>query len=204
MNIKVLFAVAVEKKASDLHLVVGMPPILRIDGELHNLEDEGILTSKIMEQMAFSILSEEQKQRFISKREFDLSYELQDNSRFRVNLHFEKNNIGLVARVIKEDMPTLEEIEMPKIVYDLLNLKQGLILITGPTGCGKSTSLAAMVNYINKNHRLTIITLEDPIEYIFKPVKSVIIQRQLGNDMTSFAQGLKHVLRSPATKGAWQ
>jgi len=195
MNIKELFRIAVEEKASDLHLVVGLPPILRIDGVLHSLRDNGIITNKSLELMAFSIISEEQKQRFITSRELDLSYESEDNSRFRINLHYEKNNVGLVARVIKDTTPTLEEIEMSKIVYDLLNLKQGLILITGPTGCGKSTSLAAMINYINENHSCTIVTLEDPIEFIFKPNKSIIIQRQLGNDMTSFANGLKHVLR---------
>jgi twitching motility protein PilT len=101
----------------------------------------------------------------------------------------------MVARVISDKMPNLEEIGMPKIIYDLLNLKQGLILITGPTGCGKSTSLAAMINYINLNRRCHIITLEDPIEYLFKPEKSIIIQRQLGTDMLSFSEGLKHALR---------
>jgi twitching motility protein PilT len=103
--------------------------------------------------------------------------------------------MGLVARIINDKMPTLEDLSLPEIVSDLLNLKQGLILVTGPTGCGKSTTLAAMINYINSNHRLNIITLEDPIEYLFKPEKSIIIQRQLGSDMLSFASGLKHALR---------
>jgi twitching motility protein PilT len=147
-----------------------------------------------MEQMVYSLLDNQQKERFISGRDLDFGYEL-DNFRFRVNLHFEKNNIGLVARVITNQIPTLEEIDMPKIIYNLLNLKQGLILITGPTGCGKSTSLAAMIDYINSNHFYNIITLEDPIEYMFKPKKSIIIQRQLGSDMLSFAEGLKHALR---------
>ena len=195
MNIKELFKIAVEKKASDLHLVVGLPPILRIDGELVSLKTKGVVTDKIMEQMVFSLISEKQKQRFIISRELDLSSQLEDKSRFRINLHYEKNNLGLVARVISEATPTLEEIEMPKLTYDLLNLKQGLILITGPTGCGKSTTLAAMINYINQNRSCTIITLEDPIEFIFKPEKSIIIQRQLGSDILTFSNGLKHVLR---------
>lgn len=195
MNIKELFSAAVKKEASDLHLVVGLPPVLRIDGELVYIEGEKPIAQKIMEQMVFSILTEEQKQRFISERELDVSYELEDKSRFRVNLLYEKNNIGLVARVINDKMPTLEDIGMPEIVYQLLGLKQGLILITGPTGCGKSTTLAAMVNYINNNRCCHIITLEDPIEYLFKPKKSVIIQRQLGSDIQTFSNGLKHVLR---------
>lgn len=194
MDIRELMKAATEKKASDLHLVVGLPPIIRIDGELSNLKAKGVLTNKTIEQMAFSLLTDEQKQRFILSRELDFGYEY-DNSRFRVNLHYEKNNIGLVARVISDIMPTLEDINMPKIAYDLLGLKQGLILVTGPTGCGKSTTLAAMVNYINSNQSNSIVTLEDPIEYLFKPEKSIIIQRQLGNDILSFSNGLKHVLR---------
>ncbi len=194
MNIKELFRTAAERKASDLHLVVGLPPILRIDGNLKFLEKKNKITFREMEQMIFSLLNKKQKERFVSNRELDLGLEI-DGFRFRVNLHFEKGNIGLVARVISDKIPTLEEIDMPKIVYKLLELEQGLIILTGPTGCGKSTSLAAMINYINKNRFCNIITLEDPIEFVFQPKKSIIIQRELGVDMLSFASGLKHALR---------
>ncbi len=194
MTIKELFKIAINKKASDLHLVVGVPPILRIDGELFEIDGKKNISRKEMEQMVLPLLTSEQKQRFLETKELDFGYSL-DVYRFRVNIHYEKNNIGLVARVISDKMPTLEDIEMPKIIYKLLDLKQGLILVTGPTGCGKSTSLAAMINYININSRCNIITFEDPIEYIFQPDKSIIIQRQLGSDMISFAEGLKHALR---------
>ncbi|MFH0923932.1 MAG: type IV pilus twitching motility protein PilT [Candidatus Falkowbacteria bacterium] len=195
MIIKQLFKIAAENKASDLHLVAGLPPTLRVDGELIKIEDKKPLTGSEIEQMAFSIITEEQKKIFVESKELDFSYEIEYKFRFRVNIHYEKNNVGLVARVINEKMPNLEDLGMPKITYDLLNLSQGLILVTGPTGCGKSTTLAAMINYINSNHSRSIITLEDPIEYLFKPDKSIIIQRQLGNDMISFADGLKHILR---------
>jgi twitching motility protein PilT len=195
MNIKDLLKKAVEQQASDLHLVVSLPPILRIDGELIDLKNKGLVSNKELEQMAYSLISSEQKQRFNKNRELDFSFELNDKSRFRMNLHYERNNIGLVARVISNKLPTLEDINMPKVTYDLLNLKQGLILVTGPTGCGKSTTLAAIINYINNNRRCNIVTFEDPIEFLFKPGKSIIIQRQLGSDIISFAKGLKHVLR---------
>lgn len=196
MNIKELFKIAVGKKASDLHLVVGLPPILRIDGGLVFIEKTKPLPAKEMEQLAFSILTEEQKKRFISARDLDFGWQLEnENSRFRINLHYEKNNIGLAARIINGEMPTMEELGLPPVIYKLLNLKQGLILVTGPTGCGKSTTLASMVNHINRNSRVNIITLEDPIEYLFTPEKSVIIQRELGADILSFADGLKHALR---------
>jgi len=158
------------------------------------IKDRKNLTDKEMEQMIYSLLDATQKEKFLRDRELDIGFEI-EHFRFRINLHFEKGNIGLVARVINDKMPTLEEIDMPKIIYRLLDLPQGLILLTGPTGCGKSTSLAAMVNYINENRFCNIITLEDPIEYLFKPKKSIIIQRQLGSDMVSFAEGLKHALR---------
>lgn len=194
MDIKKLFQTAVKKEASDIHLVVGLAPILRIDGELIEIKGEKELTEKDIEQGVFSILEEAQKKKFLENKELDLSYEIL-NSRFRINLHFERGNIGLVARIISDKMPTLEELNIPDIVRTLLDLKQGLILVTGPTGCGKSTTLAAMINYINAKHRCNIITLEDPIEYLFKADKSIIIQRQLGSDMLSFESGLKHCLR---------
>jgi twitching motility protein PilT len=195
MDIKEIFSYAADKGASDVHLVVSNPPIIRIDGELQDVENTKTITSREMEQMVFSILSEEQKDRFIGSRDLDFGFALENKIRFRVNIHYEKNNVGLVARIISDKMPNLEEIEMPPVIYDLLALKQGLILVTGPTGCGKSTTLAAMVNYINVNRRCHIITLEDPIEYLFKSEKSIIIQRQLGTDMQSFSEGLKHALR---------
>lgn len=195
MKIEDLFKIAVEKKASDLHLVVGLQPILRIDGNLVTLKDNIALTQKSLEEMAFSLLNGEQKQKFLDNRDLDFGFSLDNKARFRINLYFEKNNIGLVARVINDKLPTLEDIGMPKVIYDLLNIDQGLILVTGPTGCGKSTTLAAMINYINNNRRCNIITLEDPIEFLFKTNKSIIVQRQLGSDMPTFASGLKYVLR---------
>jgi len=194
MNIKDLFKLAVTKKASDVHLNVGLLPILRIDGELVPLKKFPEIVSKELEQMIFSILTQEQKDKLIEKRDLDMGYTLDEN-RFRINVHYEKDNIGLVARVIKDQMPTMDKIGLPKVVKELLDRGSGLILVTGPTGCGKSTTLAAMINYINSNHNKKIITLEDPIEFIFKPNKSLIIQRQLGSDIPSFASGLRHALR---------
>ena len=194
VNINDLLKTAVEKGASDLHLVANLPPVLRVDGNLAYIENEKKIGAEDMERMIMSILDEKQKDRFVANRELDLGLET-DGCRFRVNLRFERGNMGLVARVISGKMPTLEEVGMPKIVYNLLNLNQGLILLTGPTGCGKSTSLAAMINYINQNRFANIITLEDPIEYMFTSDKSIIVQRQLGSDMLSFAEGLKHALR---------
>jgi twitching motility protein PilT len=195
MNIQDIFKIAIESQASDIHLVAGLPPVLRINGELKEIENAKNLSGKEIEQMCYSVLDAGQKAQFLKDRELDLGYEYKNGTRFRINLHFEKNNFGLVARLIKDKIPSMEEIGMPEIVYKLLNLSQGLVLVTGPTGCGKSTTLGAMINYINSNFSKSIITLEDPIEFIFKPEKSIIIQRQLGSDMMHFSEGLKHALR---------
>jgi twitching motility protein PilT len=201
MNVKNIFKIAAEKKASDLHLMVGREPILRIDGELFTInsvwpgkEYYEILTDTDLSVVLDFLLNKEQKVTFYNDKDLDFGYSL-DGIRFRVNFSFEKDHLRLVARVIEETKPTLDEIGMPDTIKTLLEAHQGLVLVTGPTGCGKSTTLAAMINYINSTRSCNIVTLEDPIEYIFTSEKSIVSQRQLGSDMTSFASGLKHVLR---------
>lgn len=194
-NINELFKIAVAKKASDLHILVGKPPILRIDGELYDVPNMPALTREDTKGLVFDILTPQQEEKFIVEKELDFSYEIKGLSRFRVNAHWEKGQVGLVARVISSLTPTMAEVLMPPVVFELLKERQGLILVTGPTGCGKSTSLAAMIDYINNERKCHIVTLEDPIEFLYPSKKSIIIQRQLGNDILSFAQALKHVVR---------
>lgn len=194
MNLENLFPKSVQMRASDLHLIAGLPPFIRVDGQLQELQKEAI-TALDLEKLAKTLLDEGKFKKFTIEKEIDFAYESADHSRFRINLHFEKNNIGLSARAIPSQIPTMEDLEMPEMVYNLCNLDGGLILVTGPTGCGKSSSLAAMIDYINKSRRTNIVTLEDPIEFLFTPSKSIIRQRQLGSDMLSFQNGLIHVLR---------
>jgi twitching motility protein PilT len=195
LHIDEFFKIAAEKNASDLHLIVGQPPYLRIDGELKVIPDYKPISHETMEKLVLSLLNENQKESFYRKRELDISHQIDGLSRYRVNLHWERDNMGMVARVISSNIPSLEDITMPPIVHELLQRPSGLILVTGPTGCGKSTSLATMVRTINEERLAHIITLEDPIEFVHKPIKSLIKQRQLGSDIISFAEGLKHVLR---------
>ena len=195
MEINKLLKIAVEKKASDLHLVVGHKPILRIDTEIQPIKDLEEISDLEMKKMVESILTVTQKKKFYEEKELDLSYEINNLGRFRINLFWEKDNIGLVARVINKKIPNLEDLGLGDVVKEMILQNQGLILVTGPTGSGKSTTLAAMINYINENKKASIITLEDPIEYLFPKSQGVIIQRELGSDMRTFAAGLKHVLR---------
>jgi len=195
MDIQKFFQTAVDQKASDIHLAVGLKPYLRIDGVLTSMEKEKEIDPKGMEEAVFSLLSEPQQERLKKERELDISYELKQGGRFRVNLHYERGNLSLVARIILNEVPSLESIEMPEITYNLLGMHQGLILVTGPTGCGKSTTLAAMIEYINQEQKRNIITLEDPIEFIFKSKQSIVKQRQLSTDMMTFKAGLKHIVR---------
>ena len=195
MVLNELLQLAVEKQASDIHLVVGRPPIFRIDGNLVCLPKTEPITRAWLEKAIFALITATQKEKFITSKDLDFSYEIEDASRFRINLFYERDNICLAARIISSKIPDLEELGMPQIVYEMTRSRQGLILVTGPTGCGKSTSLASMIKLINSERTTNIITLEDPIEFLFKSDKSIIVQRQLGTDMISFAQGLKHVLR---------
>jgi len=195
MEINKLLKTSVDKKASDLHLVVGHRPVVRINIVIKHLEEFPILTASEAKRMIDSILTPHQKKKFEEEKELDFSYEINNVGRFRINLFLERDNIGLVARVISKDIPTLEDINLKEVAERLIMEKQGLILVTGPTGCGKSTSLAAMISHINKTKEVSIVTLEDPIEYLFPKEKGVVVQRQLGSDMVTFAAGLKHVLR---------
>jgi len=190
-----LLSIATQQKSSDIHLATGRPPILRINGTLVEIEGEKAINEKEMAELLFSILSDAQKEKLINKRDLDMSYEIKDVARFRINMHWEKDSLGMVARVVTSKIPSMEEIQMPEQAYKMARLKDGLILVTGPTGSGKSTTLAAMINLINNERNCHIVTLEDPIEYVFNPTQSIIKQRELGSDVLSFASGLKHTLR---------
>ncbi len=198
MKIDNIFKEAAKRQASDVHLVFGQPPVLRIDGSLvaapELLSNHQTVTEEDLREALETMLSEKEIKRLYEDRDLDLSYQIAEN-RFRVNCAFEKGQIMISARIIKDHEPTLEELGFPPVVKKLLDLPQGFILLTGPTGCGKSTSLAAMINYLNNHYAKNIITLEDPIEYVFKSKKSLVTQRQLGTDVLSFASGLKHILR---------
>ncbi len=200
MDIRNILKLAAEKEASDLHIIFDQEPILRIDGELksvNNVLGENSFPKISQDDLKFfteTLLTNDLKRIFFDKRDLDFSYQV-ENFRYRLNFSFDKNNIKIVARIISDKEQTLEELGLPPITQKLLESNQGLILVTGPTGCGKSTTLAAMINYINNHQNANIITLEDPIEYVFSSKKSLISQRQLGSDMISFASGLKHILR---------
>ncbi len=190
-----LLAQMVEKSASDLHLTVGIPPVLRIHGDLKPLIDLPPLTSDDTHALARGLMSEKQMGKFERNREIDFALSLKRLGRFRINCFFQKGSIGLVARAIPAKIPTLSELNLPSIVGDMARLRQGLVLFTGPTGSGKSSSLAALIDIINKQRRCHIMTIEDPIEFVHSHKMSVVNQREMGDDTFSFAEALKHVLR---------
>lgn len=184
---------ALDNHASDVHIAAGLPPILRIDGVLVRT-DEAALDGKAIDTMVRKAISSEQSERFQRERDLDLSYETA-GARFRVNLSYERGNIAMVARVIPSAIPSFKDLMIPDVVADLLTSYSGLILLTGPTGSGKSTSLASMIERVNNERPVSIVTLEDPIEFLFASKKGKVCQRELGGDMRTFADGLKHVLR---------
>lgn len=183
-----------EKGASDLHLTVGVPPIVRINGSLGSLKYPKLSATDTQE-IIYSILTQEQREQVERKREFDMSYSVPGHSRFRVNVYFQRNSLAAAFRLIPIRIPNLEELGMPRIMESVAAKPRGFVLVTGPTGSGKSTTLAAIIDFINTNRSVHIITVEDPIEYLHKHKKSIINQREIGNDTNSFANALKYVLR---------
>jgi twitching motility protein PilT len=194
MHIDDLLRMLVEREASDLHVRAGEPPMMRIHGELTRTELPR-LTGEDIENLLFAMLTEERKQRFLEFKELDLSYAIRGLARFRVNMFRQRGYIGAVMRLIPIRVKTIDELFLPPVTKELALRPRGLILVTGPTGSGKSTSLAAMIHHINLHERCHIITIEDPIEFMHSDIKSAINQRELGMDTHSFAAALKHVMR---------
>ena len=194
IDIKTVLTNVIENNASDLHVNVGMPPILRRNTELIDLDFPPV-SNEDAKEMVLSMIGPDRFKVFEEKRDLDFSTNLDDGHRFRVNAHYQRDTIAISFRVIPNQIPALDDLHLPPIVKELTDLPRGLVLVTGHTGSGKSTSLAAMVELINEKYRKRIITLEDPIEYMLENRESMIEQREIGSDCPDFASGLKHALR---------
>ncbi|XZI41169.1 type IV pilus twitching motility protein PilT [Clostridium perfringens] len=188
-----LLELTVKEGASDLHLTVGISPIIKVNGKLVRLEHE-ILRPEDTEAYAREIL-QDAYEKYDAIGEYDTSYSIHGKGRFRVNIYKQRNSTALAIRVISLDMPTLDSLGYPDTLKDICNLKRGLVLVTGPTGSGKSTTLAALINEINSNRESHIITIEDPIEFLHKHNKSIVNQREIGKDTLSYERALKAALR---------
>ncbi|OIP28324.1 type IV pili twitching motility protein PilT [bacterium CG2_30_54_10] len=189
-----LLNIVIENEASDLHITVGSPPVIRVDGELIPT-DLDVLTPMDTRSLVYNMLTAEQQKEFEEKLELDISYSVHGFGRFRVNVYKQRGCIGSAFRVIPTKIPTLEELRLPAKLREFTKWNKGLVLFTGPTGSGKSTSLAALINIINEEERCHIMTIEDPIEYLHYHKKSIVNQREVHIDTHSFSEALRRVLR---------
>jgi len=194
-RIEVLLEEVVNKKSSDLHLQVGLPPMLRVDGALIPVSGAEMLTEETLEGLVFAILDDDQKQILLKDKEFDFSFAFGDLGRFRVNAFHERGNLAAALRLIPNEILTVEQLGLPAIVNKFADYPRGLVLVTGPTGSGKSTTLAALIHKVNQERAEHIITIEDPIEYTHKSIKSVVVQREVHYDTYSFSAALRSCLR---------
>jgi twitching motility protein PilT len=188
------FKVAVKTRASDLHLKVGQPPKLRLFGELKNTTG-GVLTAEKIEEMVFEILSPAQKKFFLEHGTIDFAHEIDGEHRFRTNVFRQRGMISLAARRVNTIIPPFEELNLPPVLAKICESRQGLVLVVGPTGCGKTTTIASMIDYINRTRSCHIITVEDPIEYLFKDAKAIVSQREIGLDTRDFEDALTYLMR---------
>jgi len=195
MQLKDLLNLMVEKKASDLHITVGLSPQLRIDGRLHLLTEFPSLTPQDTKDLAYSALTKEQQKNFEQKKELDTSIGIKNLGRFRINVYKQRGSTGMAVRLIPFKIPGLDELGLPKAARIFADRPNGLVLITGATGSGKSTTLASMIEYINSKRACHIVSIEDPIEYLHRHRKSTVNQRELGTDTSSFQDAIKHVFR---------
>jgi twitching motility protein PilT len=190
-----LLRTLLDRDGSDLHITAGSPPGLRIRGEIHPLENCEPLTPKDTQDLILALLSEEQRRRFDAELELDFAYSIPGLSRFRANVFQQRNSMGAVFRCIPLSIPSLDDLKLPKVCRFLADRPRGLVLVTGPTGSGKSTTLAAMIDHINSSRPVHIVTLEDPIEFMHRNKKAYVNQREIGADTRSFASALRRVLR---------
>jgi len=195
MDILSLLRIAKSKVASDLHLVVDSPPLLRVRGSLEAIDGMAPLTAEEISQCFLQITTPEEREDFHRSLELDFGYTLHGVGRLRCNAAHQRGAISLAVRLLPLQIPTVDEMELPRIYKELALKPRGLVIVTGPTGSGKSTSQAAMIQHLNTNERRHVVTIEDPIEYIHPSINCAVTQRQLGSDTLSFAQALKHVLR---------
>jgi len=195
LNLRVLLEEMVERGASDLHITVGERPMFRIDGDITRSSVDVVMQPTDTLQSAYSVLTEDQKKRFEAEDELDFSFEIQNLARFRGNCFKQRGCVSMVIRQIPFTIKTFEQLALPKVVADLVSKPKGLILVTGPTGSGKSTTLAAMLDKINKELKGHMITIEDPIEFIHKHQNCIVNQREVGSDTKSFQAALKYALR---------
>ena len=184
-----------DRKGSDLHLTAGTPPVVRVHGELERLDEYPLLTPRALQGMVYAILPQKMRERFEQELELDMSYSLPGRARFRVNVFMQRDAVGAVFRVIPFDIQSITDLGLPPVAADLARFPRGFVVVTGPTGSGKSTTLAAMVDVVNTERAGHIMTVEDPIEFLHKHKKCVVNQREIGADTHSFASALKHVLR---------
>ncbi len=195
MDINELLKKTYNMGASDLHLKVGTPPIVRLHGELIPLDTGEKVTLEEALKIAFSIMSPSQREEFKRENELDFAYSVPGLGRFRCNAFFQRGAVGMVFRVIPLKIPTFEELNLPDVLKKIAMEQRGLVLVTGTTGSGKSTTLAAMIDYINSNRAVNIVTIEDPIEFLHRDKKSIISQREVGSDTKSFVKALRSALR---------
>jgi len=193
-DVKKILTEAIENQASDVHINVGMPPILRKNTELIQMDFPPV-SDEDAKEMVLTMVGQDKFKKFEQSRDLDFSTTIDDGHRFRVNAHYQRDTIAISFRVIPNQIPVIDDLHLPPIVKELTDLPRGLVLVTGHTGSGKSTSLAAMIGLINSKYGKRIITLEDPVEYLIDNNKSMIEQREIGSDCPDFASGLRHVLR---------
>ena len=189
-----LLKMVMQKNASDLHLTVGVAPTLRVDGELYPTHFEK-LSPDVCQRLVYSLLTDRQKEKFESNNELDLSFGIKGVGRIRMNVFRQRNAVAAALRLIPEKILTFEELGLPPVIYDITRMQKGLVLVTGPTGCGKTTTLASIINFLNEHRQGHIITIEDPIEYVHQHKKCLVNQREVGSDTNSFPNALKYVLR---------